>query len=182
MNVYDSAEALAYRDSLPLSWTLLAEPPSGHSLERQGETNVNVLARVVSLEDRHSLAGEEGELEKEIGRLNDKMDLLIELVAQLARERLQLPPVVELLLSARTLVWMPVVDVPLLGSRVMIALYLNPCIAEPLRLPAVIERCENRQVHARFEHPSESCQSALEQHVFLRHRRSVAENRKLSAE
>ena len=182
MSVYDPAEALAYRDSLPLSWTLLAEYPNAHSLERQGETNVNVLARVVSLEDRHSLAGEEGELEKEIGRLNNKMDLLIELVAQLARERLQLPPAAALLLSAHTLVWTPLADAPSLGSRVMIALYLNPCIAEPLRLPAVIERCDNGQVHARFEHPSESCQSTLEQHVFLRHRRSVAENRKFLAE
>lgn len=180
MSAPDHAQALAYRDSLPLSWTLLAEGPSVHSLERLGETNVNVLARVVSLEDRHSLAGEEGELEKEIGRLNNKMDLLIELVAQLARERLQLPPAVEMVLSAHSVVWTPAAAAPA-GSRVMIELYLNPCIAEPLRLPAKLVSLENDQIQAHFEHPSESCQSALEQHVFLRHRRSVAENRKTNA-
>lgn len=175
----DDAKALTYCDALPLHWAPLSQKPDAGSLERLGEGNVGLLYKVVTLEERHRQIGEQGELEQEISRLHSKMDLLLGLMATLARERMNLPLPVEVCLSADTVVWPAAGVIPAVGTYVMISIYLNPCIAEPLRLPAVIERCADDQIQARFEHPSEACYSALEQHVFLHHRRSIAESRSL---
>lgn len=174
MAMNHDAEALSNRDYLPLSWALLPEPPDAASLERLAETNVTLLTRLVSLEERPSLPSEQDELEKEISRLHGKLDLLITLVAELARGRQQLPPPVEIQLSAHHLIWSQAL-MPPAGAHVMISLHLNPCLVEPLRLPAEIERNDGERVTARFEYLSESCRSALERHVFLHHRRSIAE-------
>ena len=169
----ETAHVLSYDDHLPLQWSEAGLPdPAG--LENLCEANVCLLGKVAALEERRRFAGEEGDLEQEINRLNAKMDLLLGLVATIARAHLQLPDSVPLRLSADSIRWKSLAQAPQPGSRIMIALYLNPCIAEPLRLPAVIQSRDDEWVEARFEHPGETCQSALEQHVFLHHRRSVA--------
>ncbi len=175
----DDVKTLAYEDVLPLKWAELPVLPDALRLERLCENNVNVLGKVAAIEERHRMVGEDGELEQEINRLHSKMDLLLGLVASIARTHLQLPEAIEIRLSADYLRWKPVAPVPAAGSRIMISLYLNPCIAEPLCLPAVIQEREDEWVEACFEHLGATCYSALEQHVFLHHRRSVAETRSL---
>ncbi|TXI89779.1 MAG: hypothetical protein E6Q40_01880 [Cupriavidus sp.] len=173
----DDVKTLAYDDILPLQWVELPALPDALRLERLSETNVGVLARVATIEERHRMVGEDGELEQEINRLHSKMDLLLGLVASIARQHLKLPDAVEIRLSAYSLRWKSVAPMPPAGSRIMISLYLNPCIAEPLSLPAVIQEGEGEWVEARFEHLGATCHSTLEQHVFLHHRRSIAETR-----
>lgn len=173
----EDVKTLAYDDVLPLQWVELPAMPDALRLDRLCESNVSLLAKVAAIEERHRMVGEEGELEQEINRLHSKMDLLLGLVASIARTHLKLPDATELRLSADYLRWKLVGPVPATGSRIMISLYLNPCIAEPLCLPAVIQDQEDEWVEARFEHPGATCYSALEQHVFLHHRRSVAETR-----
>ena len=173
----DDVKTLAYDDVLPLDWAELAVSPDALRLERLCESNVSLLGRVAAIEERHRMVGEEGELEQEINRLHSKMDLLLGLVASIARTHLKLPDAVELRLSADFLRWKLVGPAPATGSRIMISLYLNPCIAEPLRLPAVVQNQDGEWVEASLEHPGATCYSALEQHVFLHHRRSVAETR-----
>ena len=175
----DDVNTLAYDDALPMRWVELSVPIEGIHLDRLCESNVSVLARVAAIEEKHRMVGEEGELEQEINRLHAKMDLLLGLVASIASAHLKLPESVELRLSADSVRWKSVGQAPATGSRIMISLYLNPCIAEPLKLPAVIQAQDDGWVEASFEHPGASCYSALEQHVFLHHRRSVAETRYL---
>lgn len=175
----ETVKTLAYDDLLPLDWVELPASPDPLYLERLCERNVSLLGRVAAIEERHRMVGEEGELEQEINRLHSKMDLLLGLVASIARTHLKLPDEVELRLSADYLRWKLVRPVPLKGSRIMLSLYLNPCIAEPLRLPAVVQEQDDEWVGACLEHPGASCYLALEQHVFLHHRRSVAETRSL---
>lgn len=177
MTMNDDVKTLAYDDTLPLSWADWALSADGLNLDRLCESNVSLLGRVAAIEERHRMVGEDGELEQEINRLHSKMDLLLGLVASIARTHLKLPDAVELRLSAETLRWKSVGSIPAQGSRIMLSLYLNSCIAEPMRLPAVVQKCEGEWVEARFEHPGDTCYSALEQHVFLHHRRSVAETR-----
>lgn len=173
----DEVKTLAYDDVLPLQWVELAALPDALRLERLCENNVSVLGKVAAIEERHRMVGEDGELEQEINRLHSKMDLLLGLVASIARMHLKLPDAVEIRLSADSIRWKLVGAVPLKGSRIMVSLYLNPCVAEPLCLPAVIQEGEDGWGEASFEHPGATCYSALEQHVFLHHRRSVAETR-----
>jgi hypothetical protein len=173
----EDVKTLAYDDVLPLQWVDLPGLPDDLRLERLCENNVGLLAKVAAIEERHRMVGEDGELEQEINRLHSKMDLLLGLVASIARAHLKLPEAIEIRLSADYLRWKLVTPVPVTGSRIMLSLYLNPCIAEPLCLPAVIREQDGEWVEAVFEHPGASCYSALEQHVFLHHRRSVAETR-----
>ncbi len=173
----EDVKTLAYDDVLPLQWVDLPVLPDVLRLDRLCESNVSMLGRVAAIEERHRMVGEEGELEQEINRLHAKMDLLLGLVASIARMHLKLPDAIEIRLSADSLRWKSVAPAPPTGSRIMLSLYLNPCIAEPLCLPAVIQDRDDEWVEARFEHPGATCYSALEQHVFLHHRRSVAETR-----
>ena len=175
----EDVKTLAYDDALPMRWVELSAPPEGIRLDRLCESNVSILSRVAAIEERHRMVGEEGELEQEINRLHAKMDLLLGLVASIASAHLKLPDTAELRLSADYLRWKSVGQEPTTGSRIMISLYLNPCIAEPLQMPAVVQDRDDGWVVACFEHPGASCYSALEQHVFLHHRRSVAETRYL---
>lgn len=179
LTMKDEVKKLAYDDALPLQWAELSAPIEGVHLERLCESNVSLLAKVAAIEERHRMVGEEGELEQEINRLHAKMDLLLGLVASIARAHLQLPLAVELRLSAESIRWKSIGPAPALGSRIMLSLYLNPCIAEPLRLVAAIQDSDDGWVEACFEHPGATCYSALEQHVFLHHRRSIAETRYL---
>ena len=175
----DDVKTLSYDDALPMQWSELSAPLEGVRLERLCESNANLLGRVAAIEERHRMVGEEGELEQEINRLHSKIDLLLGLVASIARAHLKLPETVELRLSADYVRWKSVGPAPAAGSRIMISLYLNPCIAEPLQMPAVVQDQSDGRLEACFEHPGASCYSALEQHVFLHHRRSVAETRYL---
>lgn len=174
----DPAESLSYGDLLPLSWAPLSEDLSEVALAQLGEGNVAVLNRLASLEERPGRKAEEDEVQQAISQLSNKLDLLIEMVAALARERQPLPPAVEIGLSAHRLSWIGDGAAPSLAQRVLVSLYLNPGLAPPLRLPARVERIDGARVTVRIEHPSEASLSMLEQHVFLHHRRAVAESRK----
>ena len=87
----DDVKTLAYDDVLPLQWVEQPVLPDTLRLERLSESNVGVLARVATIEERRRMVGEDGELEQEINRLHSKMDLLLGLVASIARSQLKLP-------------------------------------------------------------------------------------------
>lgn len=173
-----AVENLSYRDLLPLSWSALSEALSPVARDQMAEGNVAVLSRLASLEERAGRKGEEDDVQQKISRLSNKLDLLIEMVAMLVRERQPLPPVVEMNLSAQQLIWQAQGDVPSAGAYILVLLHVHAGMAPPLRLPMRVEQVEGMRITAQIEHPSEAALSALEQHVFLHHRRAIAESRK----
>lgn len=176
MNADPLDQSLSYRDSIPLTWTPLAPPPDAAELHRLQEQNLRVLAVVAALEDRHRPRSEGGEtLELEVERLHQKMDMLMILFGQFIR-RLDPPaPVRGVRLSGRGACWDEAGPTP--PGPGLLALHLHPCMPEPFVWPAQVAASHDGTVCAQFEPLGEALEAALEKHVFLHHRRSVAESR-----
>lgn len=138
-----------------------------------------VLATVAALEERPPAVSEESGIEAEVAHLHQKMQLLMEMVGGLLRAQQSLPCARPVRLVAGGLRWSdgqrPV------GDRGVVELWLHPSCPEPLRLPVQLlliqPEGEGIRVDAAFESLPEPLADALEKHVFLRHRRELAEAR-----
>jgi hypothetical protein len=168
---------LSYGDHLPLHWRPLAETADARELDRYDADNLGVLHAVAALEEHRELPNEANPLESEINRLHQKVDLLLHLVGNLARGHQQLPAPVTLSLSARGVHWTPLDAGPAAGARILVEIHLHRGIAQPLCLPARVKAASAAEIDAEFELPGEACLAALERHVFLHHRRSIADAR-----
>lgn len=163
---------------LPLRWC-----PESPDFDQAalGEA-LRVLATVAALEEHVRPQGEEaGGVEAEVARLNQKVQLLMEMVGSLIRAQLSLPKAASVRLTAAGLRWQTDMP-PALDSRGMIELWLHPACPDPLRLPArvlAVSSDSPTTVEAAFEELPEVLSGALEKLVFLRHRRELAESRQL---
>lgn len=171
MNSGEQAAALSYRDHLPLAWHVLAQDDASQVHEHE---NIGTLFALAALEEHRDLPGEDGPLHEEIHRLHQKMDLLINMMCGLVRAQTPQPPAVALQLSAQRLIWKPQGAAPTVGSRILLEIYLHRGLAQPLRLAACVAAVSDDAVEAVFEPLGENSLAALERHVFLHHRRSIA--------
>lgn len=108
-------------------------------------------------------------------RIEARLDLLMTLLGTLA-QRNQTDPVVPLRWSAMG-ACLPVDAPQAEGSAGLFRIQAAPWLPEPLELPATVIACESGQVWLRFGPLTEAATSALERHLFRRHRRAVAERR-----
>ena len=170
-------DALSYESAMPLTWTPLPAVPVGAVLDRYNEDNIRVLAAVALLyEQRGSIVpGDDANtLESEVARLHQKMNLLVDLLSFLVGQHAPMPPAQPVRLSWQGVGWHG--DEPI-GDG-LVSLCLHRSVPQPFQWPARIILSEQGEVYARFEPLSEPCQTALERHVFLHHRRAIAGNRR----
>jgi len=161
---------------LPLRWR--PGMPFGSVAATEAQ---RVLAAIAALEDRPPATIEESGLEAEVARLHQKMQLLMEMVGGLLRAQQAVPPSLPVRMVAGGLRWSDR-EAPL-GECGLVELWLHPACPEPLCLPVRLLRVEPEpggvRVDAAFEDLPESLALALEKHVFLHHRRELAEARQL---
>lgn len=170
MNTVTSAEPLSVADFLPLAWSASPAPLPPHELEAMSLANQQILATVSAIDDHRKPVDDEATLDNEVARLHQKMNLLLDLVSLLTRA--QAPAPVALRLSSQDLVCQGFGAEPGAG---VVSIYLHRCLAQPLRLPAELGPVEaDGSSRFRFIPLDHSCTAALERHVFLHHRRSVA--------
>lgn len=171
------SDRLSYHDTLPLGWSPLAEPLSPERLQLMQEQNLRVLAVVGVLEERHTPRSESDErVEQELERIQQKLDMLLVLFGQFLRRMDPQAPTYALRLSAAGAAW----DGGEASGPGLLSLYLHPCMPEPFTWPAHAAPRGGR-VQACFEPLGETLEAALEKHVFLHHRRSVAVSRPSAA-
>jgi hypothetical protein len=163
--------SLSYPDFLPLLWRPQVLPQNPAELHALCAGNPQVLAAVTSVESHGGPADEESQIDREIARLHRKVDLLVDLIGSLLSVHAPRPSAVHVELSAQDLHWSGP-DAPPPGEGI-IEIYLHRSVAHPLRLPAR-SMGDGRIVFLPLD---ETTAAALETHVFLRHRRSVAEAR-----
>lgn len=167
-------DCLGYSDRLPLG---LQAATAGELPASWTEQNLRVLAAIATLDERPRQDGEGGNT-AEFERLHHKFDVMIELLGALLRAQSSLPPVQGLRLCAEGLSLSG--SAPLLpsGSQVDVELHLHACAPAPWRWRAEVgERTADGQLELRFLPMSVALATALERHVFTRHRRSVADAR-----
>ena len=168
------AAAPAAVQVLPLQWR-----PGAVFGSFEAAAALRVFATVAALEERAPVVGEEAGIEVEIARLHQKMQLLMEMVGSLMRAQQALPTARPVRLVAGGLRWSD--GARPVGERGVVELWLHPCCPEPLRLPVQLlmiqPEGEGVRIDAVFEPLPETLADALEKHVFLRHRRELAEAR-----
>ncbi|MEK6662565.1 MAG: PilZ domain-containing protein [Pseudomonadota bacterium] len=155
---------------LPLAWAavqtfpqpLLAEWMHGNLI------CLHALAALESHEEKDTSAtGEHA-----AGRLEAKVDLLLQLVGELMRKQQPAPPRVEVTLGAHEVVWDAASPIAA-GSEGVLTLFLSPRLHWPLALPVHVTGTQGTKVHAKLIHLSEEVQEWLERTLFRYHRRAL---------
>jgi hypothetical protein len=172
-------DGLVFEEALPVGWTAgpLAE---GLLLARLNSDNHQLLGAESSLDDvrvHDALKDESPALVHELQRLEYKVNILLRLTAELALRNAGLPEPQRVRLTSRALEWFGS-ETPAVGSSGLLAVYINPALPQPVRIPCVVagERRQDdlRVAQMRFSGLSEAVIEQLEKLIFRHHRRLVA--------
>lgn len=177
---------LAYEDVLPLSWTVLPAAPDAATLRRLNEAGEAALRMLTALEEQpHELGEDDSAVVHELQRLDAKLNLALEMLAELLARNSAQTDRRWMRLTAAGIEWgCPVSPEP--HSLVMLRIVLSPRLPRPLELLARVEGVsadgDARRVAARFEGLSEPLADGLERLIFIHHRRAVAHTRRPDAD
>lgn len=173
-------DALVYEDDLPLGWEVVAELPPASRLASLNTSNEALLRVREGLEEPARSAEESHELAQEFQRLESKLNLILELMADWLRRQGDLPPVLPVRFNARGIAWESA-DLPPRGSLLRLQLYVCATFPKPLVLHGRVLRHESGPhgdaAVVDFDGLSSGLVDGLERLVFRRHRREVAQLR-----
>ncbi len=170
------AGSLTHTDSLVLAVSPLAALPTGQQLADANRSAAILLALLIGLDEPAPPLDESPELVAHLQRLDQKLDLLMELVGQWLHRELALPPAQLLRLGARGVAWRPAQAPP--AGPASVRLYLQPGLPKPLELPAVLRPLEDGSMLAEFYGLDGPVTDGLERYIFRCHRRAVAQARR----
>jgi hypothetical protein len=172
-------EGLIFEESLPVGWVAgpLAE---GLQLARLNADNHQLLGAESSLDEvrvHEALKDESPALLHELQRLEYKVNILLRLTAELAVRSSGLPPAERIRLTSGALEWFGD-NTPPLGATGLLALYINPALPQPLKIPCLVVSERNiehaRVTQLRFAGLSDAVVEMLDKLIFRHHRRLVA--------
>jgi hypothetical protein len=166
------AGGLAHTDRLVLVWRALPELPDALDVAECNRAACALLSLIGGLEEQSPPLDEPPELVAHLHRLDQKLDLLLELCGHLVRRELALAPPQSLRLGARGIVWQPSTPPP--AGPAWISLYLRASLPTALELPALLVPLPDGSVLAEFYGLDRAVIDGLERFVFRRHRRAVA--------
>jgi len=174
-------DGLSYIEDMAWSIEPLAALPPAPTLARLDAQNAQTLTADASLGDsRRSLdpADEDAAIMGELHRLEFKVDVLLQLVAQLLARNQALPPASPVCLHARGMEWLATSRDPAPGSAVRVWLYINPAFPQPLEFAGVtcLPRRDADRVWSRvvWHGVAPGVTDLLEKLIFRHHRRQVA--------
>lgn len=173
-------DGLVYEASLPLHWRMADEAPSpADEAERRARNERNDdLLRILSIVDQSGIERneEKPDFHQELLRLETKLDLILELVGEVASKELGVPPRVPVKLSARGMAWRTDSPPPL-NARVILSLYLQPGLPRPIVIAARVIAVDGNVVSTVFEGTSEAVEDGIDKLIFRHHRRAIAQAR-----
>ncbi len=175
---------LDYTDEMALHWSLSPVEPCATDLDQFNKANESLL-KVTNLLGDHVVESEEfAELMPELARLDQKLNLILELQSLLLRQSLSMPETRLVRLSARGM------DIPLLEGEFMpadhqivaIDAFIQHELPKPLKLIGEVVDCNTlgegeRRFTVCFLGLSPGVEDWLEKFVFRHHRRIVARQR-----
>jgi hypothetical protein len=168
-------KSLCYEQRLPLQVTAIEAPgPSDDQQLANDAGNEALLLRLESMETTHAESDESNEMMHEIRRLENKVDLVLDLMMDLISKASPLPPATHIRFNEFGLEWQGVSSLTA-GSKVLITLYLNPRFPKPLVLTGtLLQRDPNRVA---FDEIPETINDYLTRFIFRQHRRQIARQR-----
>jgi hypothetical protein len=173
MSVAAIVSAVCIESLLPLEWQPKSNLTQGN-IELQKQGNLALLRALSSIEvttperDAHAEA-----IEKSIERVESKLDVLLLLVARMASGSIVLPAEKPVTLDTRHLAWDESGSLPTVGSALLVNLYLNPRLPQPLQLVVKVESIAGTQVVAVLEPLGDDLEEWLTRTIFRYHRRAL---------
>ena len=178
------SDQLSFQDTLPLACEALASPPTFNDFMRFDDRNASLLKTLAS-EDQSRREPEPSleALMQEIDRLDQKLNLITELLADLVRREVVVPAAQAFRLSSAG------VSFDLgegqsvgQGDWVKVSLFLLPNVPRPLEFAGKVVVTDPAFVPGDwqtvvFEQVNEVVESSLDRLVFKHHRREVAMRR-----
>lgn len=166
-----SEPGISLHAPLPLAWQPASAFPQALLAEWM-HGNLVCLQALSALESHDKEFDASATGEHAAGRLEAKVDLLLQLVGELMRKQQPNLPSVEVILGAQEIVWESATPIAV-GSQGAITLFLSPRMHWPLILPAHVSQVQGTKIHAKLIHVSEDVQEWLERTLFRYHRRAM---------
>ena len=168
------AGSLSHADRLVLVWQPLAILPEAVELADLNRHAVALLALLGNLEEPPPPLEESPQLAAHLHRLDQKLDLLLNLTGQWLNRELALPAPQPVRLGLRGVVW----QATLPGGPGRISVYLHSGLPTALELPAQLLPLDDGSVLAEFQGLDPAVTDGLERYIFRCHRRAVAQARR----
>ena len=178
------SDQLSYQDTLPLACAHLQGEPSFSDFMRFDERNASLLKTLAS--DEQTRREPEPSLEalmQEIDRLDQKLNLVTELLADLVRREVVVPPPQPFRLSSAGVSFeYSEAESVGEGDWMQVSLFLLANVPRPLEFAGRVVRSNpdfvaENWLTVSFEQVNEVVESALDRLVFKHHRREVAMRR-----
>lgn len=171
---------VVYEDRLPLAISVLSSPWEPSQRLRLEQGNVDLLKTLVAMEEGGSESNGEEEKDPDLQRVEFKVNLVLDLVAQLYRDHLALPPLTPIRLSGEGLEWFDTSSHSE-GTWLQVQLYISQRFPQPLILSGSSAPAGDDPAYPcrmRLEGLSQPLQDALERFIFRHHRRLIAYQRR----
>jgi len=166
-------------DLIGFGWQVAEAPASTQLWTRMNTRNDALLRALSMLEEQDEAHGDDTE-RLDVQRLEGKLNLILELLADLVRERNPGLTLHMVRFSAEGLCWRAQAALPA-DTLLLTDWYMQPAWPVALRIHARVLGCvpdgDQQLISARFEGVSEAVRDSLDKLVFRRHRRSVAQSR-----
>ena len=173
-------DALVYEDELPLSWEVVDALPPVQRLSTINAANEALLRAGEGLEEPLRGSEESHELAQEFQRLDAKLNLVLELLADWLSRQGDLPPAVPLRFNGHGISWKSP-ETPPPDTTLRLTLYVCSSFPKPLVLYGRTVQQQDGGPEGvtlvRFLALSAGVVDGLERLVFRRHRREVAQLR-----
>ena len=172
------ASRIIYEDRLHLACDIRDRAPDERDLADMRERNLHVLTTIDALEERRGDIDEQSPVVQELARIDNKLNVLMDIVTRLLVPDHVLPPRREIRMNAIG----AEVDADCLSRQslphVLLRVHLDACRALPLEISAKAHpSTSSSNVFLSFDHLDDVVVEALDRFVFRHHRRKVAEAR-----
>ncbi|PLW68290.1 PilZ domain-containing protein [Pseudohalioglobus lutimaris] len=179
-------DGLVFSDNISVKWQAAVKSPDAELLSLVNESNQAFLRAVAAVSaPPGELAEENAAIVQEIGRLDLKINLLLELVGQLVYAQLEIPARTRATISSDGIEWHSN-ELPEPGQTVFMQVYIQHGTPKPLCFygEVVSEQAEHATGKARVRYLglSEQTRGWLEKLIFRHHRRQVAFKKSVTAD
>lgn len=158
---------ISFSMSAPLAWRLA----SGELTTQQYEENERLLRVILALDEYPA------EHSEELAALDFKVNIVLELLADLLTRQLALPAAVALRLGATQLMWTDDGHLPAVGEHIELSIYLHRTFPRPLLLRGRVSAVQADGCHVHLDALPDALQDMFEKFIFAHHRREVAHAR-----
>lgn len=179
-----SAEGPVLSGTFPLSWEQVNPEQLEHQADSIHDSNEITLRNYYLLDDRaHEPLDEHDEASPELLRIEQRLNLVIELLAQVLSHSLTLPPAIPCMLTRNSLEWSSsTTAVPISGECLRLTLYLHSHYPKPLllfgRVVQVDQSAGATHVTVQLAPLNVAVGDWLDRLIFRAHRRRVALTRR----